>query len=48
MDVETASRDVGGHETAELPVFEVLQRLLARLLGNVAVENARLGVREGR
>ena len=46
LDVQTASRDVGSDETAELALFEVLQGLLARLLGNVAVENAGLSMRE--
>lgn len=42
LDVQAARGDVGGDETAELALFEVLQRLLARLLRDVAVENARL------
>lgn len=42
LDVQAARGDVRGHQTAELALLEVLQRLLARLLRDVAVENARL------
>ena len=37
LDIQSARRDVGGHQTAELALLEVLQRLFTRLLRDVAV-----------
>ena len=36
-NIQSARRDVGGHQTAELALLEVLQRLFTRLLRDVAV-----------
>ena len=46
MDVETSSGHIRSYKTSEFSLLEILQSLLARLLWNIAMQNARLLMRD--